>query len=245
MIRREPGRIVLASMRNPADRYGPAGGELALPEELRRRLLDIAIGEFPERDGDGRTAELDSFAWPRLEPSAALFERLRAIPDRTGIRRTIASRRPLRTPGLAIAASYLLAVALTLAVGDPVGAGREASADLLLAADEHLIDPAARAGAVLRTEFGKRFGAPLSTLSPLAIFDQPLDLPTDRIQAWFRRGVDETSEAVRSLGGLLPTPGGAWVGETRDGAGPTDTEDKQRPPTNRTGSDADPERTFA
>ncbi|MYB20016.1 MAG: hypothetical protein F4Y16_13690 [Holophagales bacterium] len=209
------------------------GANLPLPEELRQGLLEIAVGEHLDRDGEARTAELESVHWPRLEPSAALMQRLLAIPVRPS-RLTIPHA--WRGPGLTIAASYLLAVALTLALGDPLSFGRRASSEFRAVAGERLLEPASRAGASIHTELSQQLGRLQGNWPATGFLREPLDLPTDRVSAWFRGAVDSSSAAFRGLTNLLP------FADIAEGDEPPAT---NRSSPNRPGRRADRERTFA
>jgi len=180
---------------------GAQGANVPLPEELRRGLLEIAVGEHLDRDGEARMADLESIQWPRLEPSAALMQRLLAIPVRPG-RPAIPTA--WRGPGLTIAASYLLAVALTLALGDPLSFGRRASSEFREAAGERLLGPASRAGASIHTELSQQLGRLQGNWPAAGFLREPLDLPTDRVSAWFRGAIDSSSAAISGLADLLP-----------------------------------------
>ena len=211
------------------------GADLPLPEELRRSLLDIAVGQPLDRDGEARTADLESVRWPRLEPSAALMQRLLEIPKGRVVRRPEVLE-VWRGPAASVAASYLLAVALTLAVGDPVALGRKASSELRSAAGVHVLEPAARAGSSLQEGLSRRLGALQDRVSPAGLFGRPLTLPTDRVQAWFRDALETSSEAFRDLPGLLP------LDAFHAGEAPPAT---NRPIPGPRGRTADRERTFA
>ncbi len=178
-------------------RAGRHGADFPLPEELRRGLLEIAVGGCPDRDGEARAADLDSIHWPRLEPSAELMQRLREIPARAGRPAVPAA---WRGPGLAIAASYLLAVALTLALGDPLSFGRRASSEFRAVAGERLLGPASRSVASLHTEFSQRLGRFQGSWPAAGFLREPLDLSTDRVSAWFRGAVDLSSAVFSAPG---------------------------------------------
>ena len=256
------------------------GANLPLPEELRRGLLEIATGERLDRDGEARTAELESVRWPRLEPSAALMRRLLEIPapgrrglrhvgaspnappagDRTSRRRTasgaLAAATPFSTmrlasrgfstrlavpdawrgPGRTVAASYLLAVALTLALGDPLSFGRRASSEFRAAAGEHLLGPASRAGASIHTELSQRLGRLQGDWPSTAFLREPLNLPADRVSAWFRGAVDSLTDTF-SIPGRGAAEGSGASSSTprpgRDGMG------RDSEPTGRFGPLAD------
>lgn len=194
------------------------GAGLPVSPELRAGLLEIVVGAPYDRDGEVRAEELESLVGSELEPSPALMQRLRAIPASNPAHRPAGLGAPPRT-AMAIAASYVLAVALTLLLGDPVAAGRKAATNLGAAAGERLIEPVAEAGASVQAEVTRRLGAVRNLRPQAGFFDRALVLPTDRVQAWFRAAVDSSSEAVRDLGGLL-TPGDAGADDpttTRDG----------------------------
>ncbi len=182
---------------------GELGADLPISDELRAGLLEIAVGEPLDRDGEARAAELESLVGYELEPSPALMQRLREIPARSPNRRR-AVLAALPGTGMALAASYLLAVALTLVLGDPVAAGRKAATNLGAAAGEHLLEPAADAGASVQAGVSRRLESVQGFWRPAGFFAEPLDLPTDRVRAWFQGAVDSSSEAFRELGGLLP-----------------------------------------
>ncbi len=179
------------------------GADLPLPEQLRRSLLDIAVGEPLDRDGEARTVDLERIRWPRLEPSAALMQRLARIPDRRIVRRPGAVT-IWRGPTAAVTASYLLAAALTLAVGDPVALGRRASSELRAAAGEHVLEPAARAGSLVQTGVSRRLAALQDRVRPAVPFGLPLTVPADRVQAWFRGAARSSADMFRGLTGFLP-----------------------------------------
>lgn len=179
------------------------GADLPVTDELRAGLLEIAVGAACDRDGETRAVVLESLVGYELEPPPTLLQRLREIPARGPEGRPAAfAARP--GTGSALAASYLLAVALTLAVGDPVAAGRRAATDLGAAAGEHLLEPAASAGASMHASVSRRLGSLQGLWPPPGFFTDPLDLPTDRVRAWFQSAVDSSSEAARGLGGLWP-----------------------------------------
>ena len=184
---------------------GDLGADFPVSDELRTGLLEIAVSASPDRDGEARTAELEPIAWPELEPSAALIQRLLAIPERRPVRRR-AALGALPGPGITIAASYLLAVALTLAIGDPVAIGRKATSQLSAAAGEHLLEPAAQAGASMQAGFGRRLGALQGRWHPAGLIDEPLHLPTDKVRAWFRNAVASSSDAFGNLTDLFSRP---------------------------------------
>ena len=207
------------------------GADFQLPDELRRSLLDIALGESLDRDGEARTVDLESVRWPRLEPSAALVQRLLAIPRGRPVGRPAVSR-IRRGPAATVAASYLLAAALTLAVGDPVALGRQASTGLRAVAGQHVLEPAARAGSSMQAGFG----ALQERFRPTDLFEKTLTLPTDRVQAWFRGAFESSADAFRGLTELLPLD--AW----NAGEEPPETDESLPDPRGRT---TDLERTFA
>lgn len=179
------------------------GADLPVTDELRTGLLEIAVGASCYRDGETRAVELESLVGYELEPPPTLLQRLREIPARSPVRRPAAfAGRP--GTGSALAASYLLAVALTLVLGDPLAAGRRAATNLGAAAGEHLLEPAADAGASMHAGLSRRLGSLQGHWLPPDFFTDPLDLPTDRVRAWFRSAVDSSSEAARGLGGLWP-----------------------------------------
>ena len=180
------------------------GADLPVSAELRAGLLEIAVGPPYDRDGEARAEELESLVGSELEPSPALMQRLRAIPKSNPARRpAILGAAP--RPGMALAASYVLAVALTLLLGDPVAAGRKAATNLGAAAGEHLLEPVAEAGSSMQAEVARRLGGAVQNLRPPAgFFTDPLELPTDRVSAWFRSAIDSSSEAARRLGSLWP-----------------------------------------
>lgn len=207
------------------------GADFRLPDELRRSLLDIALGESLDRDGEARTVDLESVRWPRLEPSADLVQRLLEIPRRRAVRRpAVAGVR--RGPAAAVAASYLLAAALTLAVGDPVALGRKASSGLRAAAGQHVLEPAARASSSMQAGFG----ALQERFRPTGLFENTLTLPTDRVQAWFQGAFESSADAFRGLTELLPLD--AW----NAGEEPPETDESLPDPRGRY---TDLERTFA
>ncbi len=208
------------------------GADFQLPDELRRSLLDIALGESLDRDGEARTVDLESVRWPRLEPSAPLVQRLLEIPRGRAARRSAVAR-VRRGPAAAVAASYLLAAALTLAVGDPVALGRKASSGLRAAAGQHVLEPAARAGSSMQAGFG----ALQERFRPTDLFEKTLTLPADRVQAWFRGAFDSSADAFRGLTDLLPLD--AW---SNPGEEPPETNESLPDPRGRY---TDLERTFA
>ena len=180
------------------------GADLPVSAELRAGLLEIAIGPPYDRDGEARAEELESLVGSELEPSPALMQRLRTIPALNPTRRPAVLGAAPR-PAMALAASYVLAVALTLLLGDPVAAGRKAATNLGAAAGEHLLEPVAEAGSSMQAEVTRRLGGAVQTLRPPAgFFTDPLELPTDRVSAWFQSAVNTSSEAARRLGGLWP-----------------------------------------
>ena len=182
---------------------GELGADLPMSDELRAGLLEIAVGASYDRDGEARAAELESLVWSELEPSPALMQRLREIPARSPARRhAILAARP--GTGMALAASYLLAVALTLVLGDPVAAGRRAATNLGATAGEHLLEPAAEVGASVQARVSRRLGALQGLWRPAGFFAEPLNLPTDRVRAWFQGAVDSSSETFRELAGQWP-----------------------------------------
>lgn len=183
------------------------GADFRMPEDFRRSLVDIALGEALDRDGEARAVDLESVRWPRLEPSAALMRRLREIPPGRAVRRP-AVPGMWRGPAAAVAASYLLAAAVTLAVGDPVALGRKATSGLRAVAGQHVLEPAARAGSSLQAGFGSRFGALQERFRPTDLFAETLARPTNRVQAWFRGAFDSSADAFRGLTDLLPLD--AW-----------------------------------
>lgn len=187
------------------------GAGLPVSPELRAGLLEIAVGAPYDRDGEARVEELESLVGSELEPSPALMQRLRAIPASNPAHRSTGPGAPPRT-AMALAASYVLAVALTLLLGDPVAAGRKAASNLGAAAGERLLEPVAEAGSSVQAEVTRRLGAVRNLRPPAGFLDQALELPTDRVRAWFRAAARSSSEAVRDLGGLL-TPGDAGTGE--------------------------------
>ena len=194
------------------------GADLPMTDELRAGLLEIAVGASCERDGETRVVVLESLVGHALEPPPALLQRLREIPARRPDRRPeVLPARP--GTGMVLAASYVLAAALTLVTGDPVAAGRRAAANLGAAAGEHLLEPAADARASVQASMGRRLGSLQGLRDPAGFFTDPLDLPTDRVRAWFRSAVDSSSGAARGLGGL-------WPLEDRG-------EDDQEPPTSK------------
>ena len=209
---------------------GELGANLPLSDELRSGLLEIAVGASHDRDGEARAAELESLVGYELEPSPALMQRLREIPARGPVRRpAVLAARP--GTGLALAASYLLAVALTLVLGDPVAAGRRAATNLGAAAGVHLLEPAAEAGASVQAGMSRRLGSVQGLWRPSGFFAEPLNLPTDRVRAWFQSAVDSSSEAFRELAGLLP------LGDSAN--------DDEPPPTTRNRSQTHQERSSA
>jgi hypothetical protein len=179
------------------------GANLPVDDELRAGLLEIAVGAACVRDGETRAVELESLVGYELEPPPSLLQRLRKIPAHGPAGRPAAF---VARPGTAtaLAASYLLAAALTLVLGDPVAAGRRAATSLGAAAGEHLLEPAADAGASVHARVGRRLGSLQGLWHPSGIFTDPLDLPTNRVRDWFRSAVDSSSEAARGLGGLWP-----------------------------------------
>ena len=179
------------------------GADLPVPAELQAGLLEIAVGPPLHRDGEARAAELEALPGAELDPPPALMRRLRAIPERNPAHRPAVPGAPPRT-AMAVAASYVLAVALTLLLGDPVAAGRKAAANLGAAAGEHVLEPVAEAGSSMQAGVAQRLGAVRNLRPPAGFFSGPLDLPTDRVSAWFRSAVDSSSEAARKLGGLWP-----------------------------------------
>lgn len=207
------------------------GADFQLPGELRRSLLDIALGESLDRDGEARTVDLESVRWPRLEPSAPLVQRLLEIPRHGSVPRPAVSR-VRRGPAAAVAASYLLAAALTLAVGDPVALGRKASSGLRSAAGQHVLEPAARAGSSMQAGFG----ALQERFRPTDLFEKTLTLPTHRVQAWFRGAFESSADAFRGLTELLPLD--TW----NAGEEPPETNESRPDPR---GPYTDLERTFA
>lgn len=207
------------------------GADFRLPEELRRSLLDIALGESLDRDGEARTVDLESVRWPRLEPSAALVQRLLEIPRGRTVSRPAVSR-VRRGQAATVAASYVLAAALTLAAGDPVALGRKASSGLRAVAGQHVLEPAARAGSSMQAGFG----ALQERFRPSDLFEKTLTLPADRVQAWFRGAFESSADAFRGLTGLLPLD--AW------NAGEESPETNESLPDPR-GRHTDLERTFA
>ncbi len=210
------GSAPVSSRQNAWPGIGELGADLPVTDELRAGLLEIAVGAACDRDGETRAVEMDSLVGVELEPPAALLQRLREIPARSPERRYPAfAARP--GTGAAVAASYLLAVALTLVLGDPVAAGRRVATNLGAAAGEHLLEPATDAGASVHASVGRRFGALQGLRQPFGFFNDPLDLPTDRVRAWFQSAVDSSSEAARELGGL-------WMFDaSRDDDGPPPT----------------------
>lgn len=206
------------------------GADLPVSAELQTGLLEIAVGAPLHRDGEARAAELESLVGSELEPPPALMRRLREIPARNPAHRPAVPGAAPRT-ATAVAASYVLAAALTLLLGDPVAAGRKAAANLGAAAGEHVLEPVAEAGSSMQAEVGRRFGALRNLRPPAGFFTDPLDLPTDRVSAWFRSAVDSSSEAARSLGGLWPR------GDSGKEDGPPPT-NRNRPPTSRERSSA-------
>ncbi|MCY3970335.1 MAG: hypothetical protein OXG74_10395 [Acidobacteria bacterium] len=181
------------------------GAELPVPAELHAGLLEIAVGAPYDRDGEARAEELESLVGSELEPSPALMRRLRAIPASNPALRPAGYGATPRT-ATALAASYVLAVALTLLLGDPVAAGRKAATNLGTATGEHLLKPVAEAGSSVQAEVTRRLGAAQSLWRPAGFVGDTLELPTDRVRTWFRDAVDTSSEAFRELSGLL-TPG--------------------------------------
>lgn len=207
------------------------GADFRLPDELRRSLLDIALGESLDRDGEARIVDLEAVRWPRLEPSAPLVQRLLEIPRGRAVRRPAVAR-VRRGPAAAVAASYLLAAALTLAVGDPVALGRKASTGLRAVAGQHVLEPAARAGSSVQAGFG----AFQERFRPTGLVENTLTLPTDRVQAWFRGAFESSADAFRALTELLPLD--AW----NAGEEPPETDESLPDPRGR---HTDLERTFA
>lgn len=207
------------------------GADFRLPEELRQSLLDIALGESLDRDGEARTVDLESLRWPRLEPSAALVQRLLEIPPGRAVSRPAVAR-VWRGPAAAVAASYLLAAALTLAVGDPVALGRQASSGLRAVAGQHVLEPAARAGSSMQAGFG----ALQERFRPTDLFEKTLTLPADRVQAWYRGAFESSADAFRGLTELLPLD--TWNADEE----PPETDESLPDPRGR---HTDPERTFA
>ncbi|MCY3964136.1 MAG: hypothetical protein OXG83_03770 [Acidobacteria bacterium] len=192
--------------------------DLPVSAELRAGLLEIAVGAPYEPDGEARVEELEPLVGSELEPPPALMRRLRAIPASHRAHRPAGFGATPRT-ATALAASYVLAVALTLLLGDPVAAGREAATNLGAAAGEHLLEPVAEAGSSMHAEVTRRLEAVQELRPPAGLFDQTLGLPTDRVRGWFRAAVDSSSEAVRDLAALL-TPGDSGADDpttTRDG----------------------------
>ncbi len=187
------------------------GASLPISAELRAALLEIAVGAPYERDGEARAEELESLVGSELQPSPALLQRLRAIPARNPAHRPAAFGATPRT-AMALAASYVLAVALNLLLGDPVAAGRKAATSLSAAAGEHLLKPVAEAGSSVQAEVTRRLGTVQGLWRPAGFFGATLELPTDRVRTWFRDAVDTSSEAIRELSGLL-TPGDAGADE--------------------------------
>lgn len=190
---------------------GELGARLPLSAELRAGLFEIAVGAPHDRDGEARAEELESLVGSELQPSPALMRRLRAIPVDNPARRPAAFGAKPRT-AMALAASYVLAVALNLLLGDPVAAGRKAATNLGAAAGEHLLEPVAEAGSSVQAEVTRRLGTVQSLWRPASFFGEALELPTDRVRSWFRDAVDTSSEAVRELSSLL-TPGDAGADE--------------------------------
>ena len=225
------------------------GAGLPMSDELRSRLLEIALGPSWDRDGEARALELESLVGYEVAPSATLMRRLREIPARNPVRWQSPPRpggRFLRRrggpagsaalaarpgAGTALAASYLLAVALTLVLGDPFAAGRRVATNLGTAAGEHLLEPASEAGASMQGTVNERLGSLQGLWRPAGFFAEPLDLPTDRVSAWFRGAVESSSEALRQLTGLLPS------GESDD--------DGKPPPTIRNRPEAHQDRSTA
>ena len=206
------------------------GADLPISNELRSGLLEIAVGATYDRDGEARAAELESLVGSELEPSPALMQRLREIPARSPNRRR-AVVAALPGTGMALAASYLLAVALTLVLGDPVAAGRKAATNLGAAAGEHLLQPAADAGASVQARVSRRLGTVQGLWRPRGFFAEPLNLPADRVRAWFHSAVDSSSEVFRELADLLP------LGDSAN--------DDEPPPTTRNRSQTHQERSSA
>ena len=187
------------------------GAGLPVSAELRGGLLEIAVGAPYDRDGEARVEELESLVGSELEPSPALMQRLRAIPASNPAHRFTGPGAPPRT-AMALAASYVLAVALTLLLGDPVAVGRKAATNLGAAAGEHLLEPVAEAGTSVQTEVTRRLGSVQGLWRPAGFFGETLELPTDRVRTWFRDAVDTSSVAIRELSGLL-TPDNAAADE--------------------------------
>ena len=179
------------------------GAWLPVSRELGTGLIDIALAPPPDSAGEARIAELEMIAWPQVDPSPALIQRLRAIPESRPTRRSI-GRRLWSGPWVAAAASYLLAAALTLAVGDPVTAGSRATSQLRESASQHLIEPATQAGASLRTRISGGLESLHGLWNPAALLGEAPSLPTGRVRDWFQTALDSSSEALRGLGSLLP-----------------------------------------
>ena len=179
------------------------GADLPVTDELRAGLLEIAVGAACDRDGEARAVELDSLVGYELEPPPTLLQRLREIPAHgSPVRPAAFAARP--GTATALAASYVLAVALTLVLGDPVAAGRSAATNLGAAAGERLLEPAADAGASVHASVSRHLGSLQGLWHPSGFFTDPLDLPTDRVRNWFRSAVDSSSGAARGLSGLWP-----------------------------------------
>lgn len=161
------------------------GCDFPLPGDLRRKLLKIPAAQRRDSFGETRPAELDAVPWLRSELSPELTERLLAIPERHGPRQ---AELPafLRGPGVSVAASFALAVAVALAPGDPVALGRGAAEELRTAAAEYVLAPLARAGESIQS--GTTRG--LESLMP----------PADRLRSWFRRAPDSSAETARDDG---------------------------------------------
>ena len=206
------------------------GADLPVSTELQAGLLEIAVGAPFHRDGEARAAELESLVGSELEPPPALLERLRAIAERNPAHRPAVPGAPPRT-ATAVAASYVLAVALTLLPGDPVAAGRKAAANLGAAAGEHVLEPVAEAGSSMQAGVAQRFGAVQDLRPPVGFFTDPLALAADRVSAWFQGAVDSSSEAARKLGELWP-----WSDTGNDDSPPPTGGD--RPQTPREGTSA-------
>ena len=158
------------------------GCDIPLPGDLRRKLLEIPAAQRRDSFGEARPAELDAVSWLGSEPPPELAGRLLAIPERHGSRQTELPAF-LRGPGASVAASFALAVAATLAPGDPVALGRGAAEELRTAAAEYVLAPLARAGESIQS--GTTRG--LESLMP----------PADRMRSWFRRAPESSTETVR------------------------------------------------